>query len=522
MSAVERLVIWAKHKPLVASLTLTLILVVLGTSIGSAVAAFKFRELAVAQVELSAIAKQEAANAKRLTQKADSEARRAEQLAIESEQNLYFAEMKEATRSSMTSSGFRQVLSAVQRWDGDANHSVTRGWEWYWLDSQGNQPVFTIDQRTPQPTEEVRNVVWSPDGKYLAWSILREIHIMDYQTREEITLDHPGCRRVMDFCFSPCGNYLASGTYGDGLIVWDWQERARIQHNRRFATISAVDWHPNGDWLAVHSHTASDQGNALLLILEWRKDQVLQEFSEGLRHESERVQFSPDGDYLASLAAHCSARVWNVKTGEVVAETKIAGIHPVGLDWHPHQPLLALCGLGNQVVLGEFVRGETSHILASDEMYFAVHWDQSGRYLLAGGRRNTARVWDLQTGREVLVLKGHTSWVTGVSWNGPSQLIATCSRDQTIKVWNPFKPPAMSRFAGEPGVVHLPVRCCWNPVYPVFVAGAPQHIQIWKADEASLGGTVLALSCLRPVAGAMGLSLAWMESGWPSSMNRAL
>src|SRR5262249_9201653 len=48
----------------------------------------------------------------------------------------------------------------------------------------------------------------------------------------------------------------------------------------------------------------------------------------------------------------------------------------------------------------------------------------------------SVKVWDAQTGKEVLSLKGHTDVVEAVAFSPDGQHLASGSRDQTIKIWN--------------------------------------------------------------------------------------
>ena len=44
-------------------------------------------------------------------------------------------------------------------------------------------------------------------------------------------------------------------------------------------------------------------------------------------------------------------------------------------------------------------------------------------------------VWEGWTGREYLTLKGHTGGVPSVSWRSDSNILASCSEDSTIRLW---------------------------------------------------------------------------------------
>src|SRR5262249_15142308 len=94
------------------------------------------------------------------------------------------------------------------------------------------------------------------------------------------------------------------------------------------------------------------------------------------------------------------------------------------------------------------LKGHTSFVLG-------VSWSPDGSRLLTGSLDNTAKVWDAKIGTEVLTLRGHTSFVLAASWSPDGWQILTGSWDKTAKVWDSRpprapRPPASAREFGPP------------------------------------------------------------------------
>jgi hypothetical protein len=54
---------------------------------------------------------------------------------------------------------------------------------------------------------------------------------------------------------------------------------------------------------------------------------------------------------------------------------------------------------------------------------------------VTGSRDNTAKLWDAETGKEILTLTGHSQEVTIVAFSPDGRSILTGSRDGTLIVW---------------------------------------------------------------------------------------
>jgi WD40 repeat protein len=59
-----------------------------------------------------------------------------------------------------------------------------------------------------------------------------------------------------------------------------------------------------------------------------------------------------------------------------------------------------------------------------------------GKRLATDGDDNELKVWDVKTGKELLVLKGHTGYVTAVAFSPDGRRLASTSEDKTVKVWD--------------------------------------------------------------------------------------
>lgn len=116
--------------------------------------------------------------------------------------------------------------------------------------------------------------------------------------------------------------------------------------------------------------------------------------------------YSQDGEALltASYAGHDLAQIWDVKTGREIRR----------FEGHSERLWGAAFGPEEKVIL----------TAAGKEANMDISFD------------STARVWDASTGRELMALRGHASYVHSATLSSDGKRILTSSRDATAKVWD--------------------------------------------------------------------------------------
>jgi len=150
--------------------------------------------------------------------------------------------------------------------------------------------------------------------------------------------------------------------------------------------------------------------------------------------------------FFCTLAAAQTRRIEaKKKTGESNGfamnnpELVFNSVHSMGIEAIAYSPDGAYLASGSsdktikiwEVETGRLLRTLTGH---TDDVY-SVSYSPDGKYLASGSDDKTVKLWEVATGECVKTLSGHTDIVRSVSFAPNGKYFASNSDDETIKVW---------------------------------------------------------------------------------------
>lgn len=265
----------------------------------------------------------------------------------------------------------------------------------------------------------------SPDGSKAAATYLdlskmeSEIRVLDTATGKEVLSlagTAPHCRCVL---FSPDGKqlllspdywYLGLGESEKGkVLVVDAQTGKTLKSLYTVKALGTIArWAPDGRTVFIREHGET----AFLVDMESGKKLVT--FPESLPDHAFFALFSPDGKRLLESTPNL-VRVWDTATGKKLAEWS-----NTSLFW-----------------------GNTEHarlwIMQTGENHRLAAFSPDGKHVVTAGGpggANTATVWEADTGKVLYILRGHKLTVLGVAFSPDGQRIVTGGQDQTARIWD--------------------------------------------------------------------------------------
>jgi len=299
--------------------------------------------------------------------------------------------------------------------------------------------------------------------------------------------------KVLAVAFSPDGETLASSSR-DGIIrLWDVRrgtERAII--TGRPMSARTLLFSPDGATLIAAGTAAVHLWDARTCALQGRL----------IGHTAPVLScaVSPDGQFLATVSADQTVRVWNLTDnecaqilagrGNVVAagfldQTSLFTLDDDGVSvWDlttserslltaddsmrpPRASGGAFSTLGGYAVIRQSVVQLAPSLSADTAFELTGHVDRvracafsaDGTRLATAGADQTVRLWDARTGALQAIVGGHASAVYSCAFSSDGQLLATACADQEVRIWQ------LDRLDNQHG--HDPVRwhrsCAFSP-----------------------------------------------------------
>jgi len=117
----------------------------------------------------------------------------------------------------------------------------------------------------------------------------------------------------------------------------------------------------------------------------------------------------------------------------------------------------------------------------TDRLWQAT-FSPDGKQVVTASADNTARIWDVATGKELLRISGHTDEVRGAIFSADGKQILTASNDTTARTWDAATGKELLRFVGHTGKV---AKAVFSPDGTLVVAtGYDGTARVWDARTA--------------------------------------
>jgi WD40 repeat protein len=325
-------------------------------------------------------------------------------------------------------------------------------------DLDSGDRLATFDDKVSYRDGSVACVAVSPDGR---WALLGRsrgaIRVRDLTGAcDPVTLrgnDVGYASATGAACFSPDGSRLITVSSRSGIRIWDTQSGKPLAGPGDFAALCNREWARAGERMRIHFLRRMSPPplwgglgrgglfrrlvRGVLAFARWWFRRVVLRDVEWIGTWPSAACFSPDGR-KALVMDWSEVWLWDFTNRDLRLLTDHRGPrHRYKIACYDADGRRALVGCGDgEVFLLEMDSGRCLKTLTghTDEV-MGVCFSPDGRRALSAGVDRTARLWDLETGRCLRTFTGHTGHVTSVCFSPDARTALTGSTDGTARLW---------------------------------------------------------------------------------------
>jgi WD40 repeat protein len=293
-------------------------------------------------------------------------------------------------------------------------------------------------------------VEFTPDGRRLiTFGGEGDVRVWDVKTGTELLRQR--FRRGHHFALSPDGKTIATGE--EELFLWDWEAGGEPRRIGPRIRTSYGSLHFAADGKTVYAHP--DHGGLSTKAFDVATGRPTEPPDLGGRVAW--FSFSPDGKTVAvgyrgppgSGEPEPTIALRDVATGKELRRLSAAPSRLTGAQWSRDGSRVASYAEHRMLVWdAKSGRRLSPDLPGHDGGIQAITFASDGR-VFTSGHDPTVRVWDPDTGKELLHMANNTYWVPGLAVSPDGALVAANPLGNEVRVWDSRTGKLLFRLLGH-------------------------------------------------------------------------
>jgi serine/threonine protein kinase len=192
------------------------------------------------------------------------------------------------------------------------------------------------------------------------------------------------------------------------------------------------------------------------------------------------VQFSPDGQMLASGGADRRIKLWNTNTSKIITTFNEHQDSVLAMQFMPNGKILVSAGADQTIRFWDVAQKQLlKTITAHDQSINTLAISPDGQLIISGSSDRTVQVRQLGT-QQQHTLVGHQDRVLAVAISPDGQTIASGAADGMIHLWDVDSKQLINNFSAHTGAVKSIVFQV-NSKF-LITASLDRTMKIWRAN----------------------------------------
>jgi WD40 repeat protein len=307
---------------------------------------------------------------------------------------------------------------------------------------------------------------------------------------------------INDIVFSHDSKLVATSD-SDGVIQL-WTSDGKILTKRKFIgkskSFKKVIFSPKDEYVAAVTDQyqiiiwQSNNGH-LFKILDGYQSQSNSKNSH--KYEFRKINFSPDGKFIAAASTDKTIQIWNFLDGRILRILKGHQDWVYDVQFSSNGELIVSSGGGSDKSL-KFWRSNDGKLLKSidkahnDAIYLSI--SSNCKLIATAGNDQTLKIWDIDNILSIpqstlttsnnpsillKIIKGHKSEFSGVSFSPDNQTIALAGKDKTVTLWQLDSTLYKTLKVSELKVLKVAFSSNGKVI---ATAGADNTVKLWSRD----------------------------------------
>ncbi len=345
---------------------------------------------------------------------------------------------------------------------------------------------------------------------------------------------------VLSALYSPGGKEIITASEDSTVKIWDIKEGTILSEIRNPFKVSFAKYSPDSKTLLIVPGYAGIYGRSK----EYSKNSVVKMYSTSSQEfiefkctsEPTAANFSPDGNFVSIATDDDIVRIWDIKKQKISKELKGHSGLIRSISYSADGQFIVTASQDKTIRIWEASTGKLSNLLtghntwvysasisgdqqsvvssSNDEIRLcklsdasllaelkgnalphSISCDKTGKNILIGSYDNTIKIWDVNDGKFVRILEGHTGLVLSANYSPDGKLIVSASSDSTVRIWDVnsgkqlmvLKHPYAAHFAiFSPDGKFILTACEDGWIYNSDYSSKENIARIWSVSDGKL------------------------------------